>query len=207
MKKHTYIFVLALLFPFAGLQAKEKPEYWKERSPYEISLGIELGVNDHYYDTNYNYYYNYVTGDNTINTKTLTLPSFNLGFNYKLTKRYTIGVISTFNKATYTQTAIYDNHTIQQHSLTYISIAPRIRFDWLNAKYITLYSSLSLGLGYTLDREKISGDINSSADAYAEATFLGIKAGKALFGFADFSTSSAGYVRIGIGYNFKHKKH
>ncbi|MFR9504134.1 MAG: hypothetical protein SNH73_06775 [Rikenellaceae bacterium] len=139
-------------------------------------------------------------------TNTLQTPSVNLGFTYKLNKRITLGAIATYAQSDFVKTTIYDNSIVNSDRCGYMSIAPRIRFDWLNCKNVTLYSSFALGVGLASERDLINGGLSLSTTGYVEATYIGIKVGRALFGFADLSSSSTGAMRIGIGYNLKSKK-
>ncbi len=199
MKKIATLFLLLTSIFSASAQHNES---WEDRTPYEVTIGTNLG-------TRYFAYDEYLYGsenNNLITTNTLQTPSVNLGFTYKLNKRITLGAISTYAQSNYAKTSIYDNSVVKDDRCSYLSLAPRIRFDWLNRKNITLYSSFALGIGFCTQKDRISGDKAISTTGYVETTYLGIKVGRTLFGFADLSSSSTGAMRIGIGYNFKSKK-
>ncbi len=200
------LFSLLLILLLALPASSKKRDDFHVESPYEVSFGLNAGTrNFQYYDLNY-YIPGYSPNDNTVLTNSLQTPSFNLGFGYKLNRHITLGAIATYAQSNFTRTAIYDSSVVKDDRCRYMSLAPRIRFDWLNRKYVTLYSSLALGLGFTAQKDTVSGRRSSSTAGYAEATFIGIKAGGKVFGFADISASSTGAMRIGVGYNFKSKK-
>lgn len=202
MKRLTTITLLTLLIGATFSVSAQQSESWEDRSPYEITIGTNLSTRNFIYDE-----YSFGNeNNNLITTNTLQTPSINLGFTYKLSKRITLGAIATYAQSNYVKSATYDNAIVSDDRLSYVGIAPRIRFDWLNRKNVTLYSSLALGVGFTSERDRISGNSLSRATGYTEATYIGIKVGRALFGFADLSSSSTGAMRIGIGYNLKSKK-
>ncbi|MFI3286035.1 MAG: hypothetical protein R3Y08_05205 [Rikenellaceae bacterium] len=194
-----------LLLGFSPLLAAAQQrtnEPWRERSPYEVTLGINLGTRDFYYNE-----YGFCDLDNNlITTRTLQMPSINLGFTYKLNKYITLGAIATYAQSNYAKSSTYDNSVVQNDYYRYVGIAPRIRFDWLNHKYVTLYSSFALGAALTSESDQISNTCTTSTTGYVEATYIGVKVGNRLFGFADLCSSSTGAIRVGIGYNFKSKK-
>ncbi len=200
-RRTTYISLLLLLC--ATLEASaQQSEAWEERSPYEVTLGTNIGTKNF----DYNEYSWGSENDNLVITNTLQTPSINLGFTYKLSQRISIGAIATYAQSDFAKTATYDNSIIKHDRCSYSSLAPRVRFDWLNGKNITLYSSFALGLGLITEHDRINGGSSISTTGYVEATYLGVKVGRTLFGFADLSSSSTGAMRIGIGYNFNSKK-
>lgn len=201
MKKFTItVFLLsAALSAFAQGRGQGS---WTERSPYEVTLGVNAGVRDFLYGE-----YTFGPGDeNLITTNTLQAPSLNLGFTYKLNKRVTLGAIATYAQSNYVKSAIYDNSIVRQDNYSYVSLAPRIRLDWYNGEYVTLYSSFALGVALSSENDKLNSRCEVKSTGYVEATYIGVKVGRALFGFADLSSSSTGFMRVGIGYNFKNRK-
>ncbi len=201
MKIFANTLLLLLLLGTATTASAQKNSSWEDRSPYEVTLGVNLSTKEFFYNE-----YAPIEDNNLVTTNTLQTPSVNWGFTYKLNKRITLGAIATYAKSTYAKTATYDNSIVSNDSFSYISLAPRIRFDWLNTKNVTLYSSFALGVGIDSERDLKKGGAAISPTGYVEATYLGVKVGRALFGFADLSSSSTGAMRIGIGYNFKSKK-
>ncbi len=194
----SLLMMLAAVFSASAQQSKS----WEDRSPYEVTIGTNIGTK---YFT-YNEYSMGSENDNLLITNTLQTPSVNLGVTYKLSKRITFGAIATYAQSDYVKTATYDNSVVKSDRCSYISLAPRVRFDWINGRNVTLYSSFALGVGLLSERDRINGDLSRSATGYVEATYLGVKVGRTLFGFADLSSSSTGAMRIGIGYNFKPAK-
>ncbi len=170
----------------------------QQNTPCEVTLGMNLGSVDRYY-------YDYSPGtsdENTILTNTLWLPAINIGATYKVTSRLSAGGIATFSQSNYVKTATYNNAILEDNRIQYLSIAPRIKYDWLTRKWITLYSSFALGLGFIIDNETVKGDRSTSPTGYVEATYIGAKVGGRLFGYVDLASSSSGFMRVGIGYNF-----
>ncbi len=202
MKRLTTTILLTLLLGTTFAVSAQQSGSWEDRSPYEITIGTNLSTRYFAYDE-----YSFGSDNsNLITTNTLQTPSINLGFTYKLSRRITLGGIVTYAQSNYVKSATYDNAIVNDDRLSYVGIAPRIRFDWLNRKNVTLYSSFALGVGFISERDRTSGNLSHSTTGYAEATYIGIKVGRALFGFADLSSSSTGAMRIGVGYNLKSKK-
>lgn len=202
MKKQITIFSLLLLFGTIVSASAQQNESWEDRSPYEITIGTNLGVRCFNYDE----YSSGSENSNLMTTNTLQTPSINIGFTCKLNKRITVGAIAAYAQSDYVKTAIYDNSIVKSDRCSYVSLAPRIRFDWLNGKNVTLYSSFALGVGFASERDRINDGLSRDATGYVEATYIGLKVGRTLFGFADLSSSSTGAMRIGVGYNFKSKE-
>lgn len=78
-----------------------------------------------------------------------------------------------------------------------VTCIPHAQFNWLNRKYIRLYSSIGLGIS--------AGAYDNEAQAYpaAQLTPIGITAGRKVFFFAEQSIGSA-YMggKTGVGYRF-----
>lgn len=84
----------------------------------------------------------------------------------------------------------------------------KIRFSFLNRKYVTLYGSFSLGTGVEIGKsvkynESINyNEINTQWHITGQLTLIGVKAGKAFFGFAEIGFGFKGFGLIGFGYHF-----
>ena len=97
----------------------------------------------------------------------------------------------------------YDKFTHQKayiKSEHLISFMPKIRFSYLNRKYVTLYSGLSCGIGLAIRSNK--EEVKVVPTWAFQATAFGVKAGTSWFGFAEVGLGYKGLGVIGLGYHF-----
>lgn len=86
----------------------------------------------------------------------------------------------------------------------FFAIAPAIRFSWVNTKYVTMYSGISLGVMFSLlqTQQTKSFDI----DPFFQLTSIGVSVGKKWYGFSELGIGAKGIVTAGFGYRFNVKK-
>ena len=90
---------------------------------------------------------------------------------------------------------IYDGH--------YLSLAPSVRFSFLNKKNVTLYGSIEVAFCYSFVDEKIPGIF--WGDIFfirPNITAFGASFGSAFFGFIEVGYGYKGIVSAGFGYRF-----
>lgn len=135
-------------------------------------------------------------------------PNISVGYKYRIAKWFWIG-------ATVTYTGLFDvyhdritNKKIYSESDHIITIMPSVRFSWLNKKYVTLYSGLSLG--YALDIYHSNyPDLRYTGcghGALLQLTAVGVHVGREWYGFTEIGFGIQGFINAGFGYNFNSKK-
>lgn len=183
----------------------EKREAWMQRSPYELAVGFDLLPITLLTDV-----FSTFSGEQI----TRRMPMMNVGFTYKHNKLLTFGVLTTYTKRKYDYYTEPDFSNLEfdyssfvraySHSSAYhlFSIAPRLRVDWFRRRFITLYSSLAVGVMAEVDHNKTTGKKITDVYPYYELTYLGAKFGGRVYAFVDISSSMVGFCRAGMGYNF-----
>lgn len=87
-----------------------------------------------------------------------------------------------------------------------LSILPTIRFQYLNKRYVGLYSGLSLGVYVGMTHGFELYDPNCSNVAYAlpafQITALGVRVGNRVYGIAEIGLGNKGIATVGVGTRF-----
>ena len=135
-------------------------------------------------------------------------PNISIGYKYCLTKWFWLG-------ATVSYTGLYDvyydrvtNEKVSTQSDQIITIMPSVRFSWLNKKYVTLYSGLSVGYALDLYQRKSATDPYTACSHGAgfQLTAVGVHVGRKWYGFTEIGVGFQGFIQAGFGYNFNSKK-
>ena len=108
---------------------------------------------------------------------------------------------------------IYDKLTdvqIGTDAVHMVSIMSKIRFSFMNSKYVTLYAGFSLGAGVQINQQKLNRvtepvPVTTRWHMTGQLTPFGVKAGKSFFGFAEIGFGYKGFGVIGFGYHFNAK--
>ncbi len=229
MKK--IIAILLLSVAALTLHAQEEPS-WKETLPrHDVQFGIgdpvllSYGVGDVLlYNLNcnsahcgYGYYFG---GDadswfynDVVNTLTFATPTLNFEYRYRFAKWFWFGFAISYVDIFKQYKDRVTQETLLKTNMNYISIMPSVRFSWLNKKYITLYSGLSLGCTFVTGKEYWP-DLPKDNIVYdpfdfgfcGQLTAVGIQGGKNWYGFAEVGFGHQGFVKAGFGYKFNKKK-
>ena len=135
-------------------------------------------------------------------------PNISVGYKYRLTKWFWIG-------ATVSYTGLFDvyydrvtNEKVSTQSDHIITVMPSVRFSWINKKYVTLYSGLSLGYALDIFQHKSKTDpyIGCGHGALFQLTAVGIHVGRKWYGFTEIGFGIQGFIQAGFGYNFNSQK-
>lgn len=120
-----------------------------------------------------------------------------LAYKYRACKWFWVGAT-----VTYTAFASIDYANDVQKSLHYITIAPEVRFSYLNKRVVTLYSGLNLGVGIRC------GEIGEFMPVGItwHANLFGVEVGTRWYGYMELGIGNKGIVSAGFGYHFYHKK-
>ena len=135
-------------------------------------------------------------------------PNISIGYKYRLAKWFWLG-------ATVSYTGLYDvyydrvtNEKVSTQSDHIITIMPSVRFSWLNKKYVTLYSGLSVGYALDIYQRKSATDpyIGYGHGFGFQLTAVGVHVGRKWYGFTEIGFGFQGFIQAGFGYNFNSKK-
>ena len=211
MKKLFLLLTITLLA--FSLHAQEEPS-WKETMPrHDLQFGIgdpallfvadgNIGWGCRWDDQSAD---DWFTND-TYNALTLAIPTLNFEYRYRLAKWFWLG-------AAFSYTTILDHWNdcvtgdpVARTSRHFITLMPSVRFSWLNKKYITLYSGLSMGctIAPGSDYYQNRNRIYKTTDVYfaGQLTCVGIQGGKNWYGFAETGIGTQGFIKVGFGYKF-----
>ncbi len=182
---------------------------WKNR-PHDVNFSAG----------GFNYFYNWLYGiygfsscnkagcnindlmENRSNLTRFVSPSVKIEYSYKFAIWFAFGGVMSYATGMFKTYSNYDMSVVGTSFTHYIAIAPKVRFDWLNRKHVTMYSSLSLGVGISIDCVSLTNEIRTNVTYFADATFVGIKAGKNWYGLAEFGYGISGLFKLGFGYRF-----
>lgn len=139
------------------------------------------------------------------NKTKIELPAFSLTYFYSINSWLMVGA-EVYYWGGYVQ--LHDCFTdkyVTTAGTTCISIAPAIRFQYINRKYWGLYSGLSIGLFLNIDGEsKIYN--GKYPDTYFRPAFqitaLGVRFGDTIYGTAELGLGNKGIFSMGIGTRF-----
>lgn len=132
------------------------------------------------------------------------LPSFHLGYSYRLKKWLSLGLEFTYTCSYQNTYDLYTDKKTERNYKYYVGITPVLRFHWVRTRYVQLYSSVGIGIGYYGDTEKKEDSKTRSIELAPSIHFnqIGITVGRKLFGFTELAVSSESILRLGIGYRF-----
>ncbi len=226
MKK---IFVLLVLMGFAcALNAQEELS-WKQTLPrHDIQFGIgdpalifansgkvdvswPFWLNNHYTPTSYS------ADDwfsNDVRRLTVAIPTVNFEYRYRFAKWFWFGGAVSYTALFDRREDRFTHELLSKTTDHYVSIMPSVRFSWLNTKYITLYSGVSLGviMGFNESYSHVGNTLSDRTDHYVTVDFagqltaVGIQGGKNWYGFAEVGFGVQGFVKAGFGYKFMKKE-
>ena len=218
MSKHILLTVIVLIFNlfygYAQSKGESKSYQFAPGSEIRIAAGMApIDVNTFFgsncYDEDIYYGRNYAS---TSIGESLTHPSTYYG-STRLTGAYSASYIYRFKKwfelsgtITYSgayRTAYYrinDQKAYCAYSHL-ISFLPTARFVWLRTKYVSMYSSVSLGLGI-----QVSKGTTSYNELVLAANFnpVGITVGRKVYWFFDVALGGVGLFSTGVGYRFNY---
>ena len=129
-------------------------------------------------------------------------PTFTLNYQYQVKKWFSIGLRgsyrATWQKLYYT----YDDAVVSSEHSHYFGIMPMARFDWFRSNFVTLYSSVGLGVGYRHQKGARSSNRlfttpKNEAILIGNLTPIGITMGRTFFFFAE---GSIGLLQACFGY-------
>ena len=136
--------------------------------------------------------------------------AISVGYRYRLAKWFWIG--GTVGYAGFHTNYIdrVERKKAGSDHTDFFMIMPSVRFSWVNARYVTLYSGLSLG--YALASVRTYNDLTGATDHHLEShvafqvTAVGIHVGAKWYGFTELGVGIRGIISAGFGCQFSCKK-
>ncbi|MBE6176107.1 MAG: hypothetical protein E7146_03820 [Rikenellaceae bacterium] len=119
-----------------------------------------------------------------------------LDYSHRLKSWFAMGVKSSLSITTRAKRHVGTNETLYRNNTTIASLLLNFRFDWLNRKIVTMYSSI--GVGMALHSSYYENVVLPMYDA----AWVGITVGKRLYGYAELGGGISGLLRVGLGYRF-----
>ncbi len=197
---------LAVLLILAALPsfAEKKP---KERSPYKYEVNVSWG----YMPTigmGYGYY-NYPMTESldkiygNYSGKSVTTGLISADFNIQFLHWLALGTQLNAAAITTEEMSPISQQKIGSFPSVSVSALAYARFTYLNRKYVKMYASVGLGVGYSYEGAPSTSETYSEVIARGQFIPLGIMAGDKVYGLLEFGggTEYCGF-RLGVGYRF-----
>lgn len=172
---------------------------------------IQLGVGmpsifqalmfDFYTDTepSYDYQYNlsnrlaeyrYYWGDQRL------FSAINLEYGHKVKDWLSLGVKAYTGFTTRAYRHIITDEVLYRNDMVVASALFNVRFDWLRREWVTMYSSIGVGVV-----ARFMYKYNELYPMY-DATFVGLGVGRRFYGYLEVGSGISGSIRIGLGVRF-----
>ena len=122
------------------------------------------------------------------------LGTFSLSYNYRLNQIFGIGGVFSYSRQH------KDWGTAGEQKMNYYTIMPRMKAEWLHAKYFTLYSAAAIGV--TRYSDDFAGDKDSKVLCAWQVSPIGIEVGNEIAGFAELGIGQLGVAQVGVRCRF-----
>lgn len=187
-----------------ALRSFSKPEH--RLSGPEHELRLSAGAFPVLIDELDAWHYPFDTGSGFDATKyyqgaTYTTGAFTACYSYRC-KNWNFGLAVSFMHEYYRLYSNLDGSELNRYGANFISVIPVVRYTWFQFRTLRLYSAAGLGVTF------LTGNKNSYTPDSAvgiQLTYIGISAGKRIFGFAELGTGAHGTLAAGVGYRFNAK--
>lgn len=95
---------------------------------------------------------------------------------------------------------------VGEHSSTYVTLMPAIKYNWINKEHFALYSKVAAGVMYLeekdKDYEKKTEDNASTAGFMFQVSPVGVEFGSKFRGFVELGFGEQGIALGGVRYKF-----
>ncbi|MDD4142136.1 MAG: hypothetical protein PHR20_05020 [Bacteroidales bacterium] len=214
MKKITLLLLSLFLCVtvFAQDDATVSPDQFKIEHEFTIGIGdpsinslLSGNANWICYDPCISQHYDWFGTDTYLGNK-YTTPSITASYMLRLKKWLWLGGQINYFGTYQNVNDLFTEETICRNHTEMLSIIPTVRFSYLNKKYVTLYSSVGLGLSmcsnvsHPIDPETALLDIQMFP-AF-QITYIGISVGHKFYGFTELGCGNKGFIYAGFGYRF-----
>lgn len=129
---------------------------------------------------------------------------YSLNYSYRFNRTVSFGAALSYAGVTRRYRSIADDSSAGGDNRHFFSVMPLLRLYWLNSRYVSLYSSVGLGVTVERDVEKFGNRrlVHNEILFAGQFSPFGITVGKRLYGFAEFGVGTQGVIIGGIGYRF-----
>lgn len=132
-----------------------------------------------------------------------TFCSYSLSYGYRFKKWLDLSAAFSYCASFYKAYDYADDSLFKRGGEHFLTLMPKVRFTWVNSKWVRMYSSLALGATYnTGDFNDYTGGSSPSIYPAIQISPLGIAVGRSLFGFAELGIGTQGLLQFGLGYRF-----
>ncbi len=204
-----YLIAALLIIIALPSTAQEKK---KESSPFKHEINVSWGwgpeeIQWEFYDfcKSGNNGLDFMYG-NYIGSKKAT-GLISVDYNIQFKRWFALGVQANAFAISNTEISSITEKAVSKYTDYFISALPYARFTYLNRKYVKLYSSIGVGLGFYHDAKPIDTDYTSERINYmrpcGQFVPIGIMVGNKVYGMAELGTGTEyNGFRIGVGFRF-----
>ena len=130
-------------------------------------------------------------------TPTVTIPALTLEYEHNVKRWLGLGVKGVVGFKTHAERHVGTNKLFTRHSYVVSSAMFNMRFSWLHRNYVSMYSSLGVGV---TSHNSTSG--YTEVHPIVDVTWVGLQVGRQVYGFAELGGFIGGCFRGGIGVRF-----
>ncbi len=143
-------------------------------------------------------------GEKIYSLEKTTTASFNVGYGYRVAKRFSVEIMASYFGSREPIYHIYTDQKLGTDTDNYLSIMPIVRWHWFNSEFVSLYSAAGFGFASYWGNERTGSSFRRDQElgASIQLTYIGISVGRRLFGFTELGASTSGIIQGGIGYKF-----
>ena len=125
----------------------------------------------------------------------LLSPLFTLEYSRGINEWFGLGVKASVISKWRNRYHVYTDEKVDGWHTTFLSFVVNARFSWLRRDVVQMYSSLGLGVGYMIGRDRFN-------TPFFDATYVGLSVGRGFYGYFEFGGGQSGVFRAGIGTRF-----
>ena len=122
--------------------------------------------------------------------------AINLEYGHKVTNVVSLGAKIYTGFITKGKYHIMTDELLYRDSHVVSSAIFNVRFDWLRREWVTMYSSIGVGVVAQFMRD------DSAIYPMYDATFVGLDVGRRIYGYLEIGSGISGSIRAGLGVRF-----
>lgn len=128
------------------------------------------------------------------------LTTLGMSYSKQLKPWLGLGAKASFGATWQNEYDVYTRQPIYNYNTYNIAAMLDVRFSWLRRDKVEMYSSIAAGLMAHVERA------NGGLTPMADVAFVGLRVGKAFYGFVEIGAGIGGSARGGFGIRFNTKK-
>ena len=129
-------------------------------------------------------------------TKEYMVNAINVEYGHKVKDWLALGVKGYVGFSTRARRHDVTNELLYRSSMVALSAIFNVRFDWLRRQWVTMYSSVGVGVATVIER------YNSNVYPMYDLVFVGLGVGKRFYGYVELGSGVSGSLRVGVGVRF-----